>query len=914
MLIKKFAFCLLVVAFAQSFVTAQSKVTLEGIVQDSLQQPLIAATVVILNPADSIMTGFGLTDDQGRFKIGGIPTAPQVVQITYVGYGTFENRFDLTGTEKTYDAGIIRLAQNANQLAEVTVKEAFIPIAIKKDTIEYTADAFKVKPNATVEDLLKKLPGIEVEDDGSIKAQGEEVKTVTVDGKKFFGNDPKIATKNLPADAVNKVQVFDKKSEKAEFTGVDDGVRDKTINLELKEDKKQGIFGDVKLAGGSDLRGDNDFRTDNKLSINKFGGKSQISTLINFNNINQQGFSVNDYYNLTGTFRGSIPGVVSFGGFQPGIATSAAGGVNFNYDFAKDIKLTSSYFIGNVDNAITSNTTSENFRNETTFLSEDQVVSDTRNLSHNFNLEFDAKFDTLSKFNAEIDLRAGGGELTRTSLATNRLTTELEPRSVIDQITSSTNDNLDFGIDLTFNRRLGKPGRTINFDVGYGRGIDNDSTLLDQSGVFAGLPNTLLQDQIGEADDNSYNAEISYTEPIGKNYTFEAKARRTNTNTESIRQFFELDPQDRTLRTLNEALSNTFDNNVGYNFGGMSIQFANANIRINTGLEYKNALIEGTATGIDPVNNTFNFLLPSFSLDFLKKRINLNYNTSTQEPSIRQLSPILDNSDPTNIYIGNPNLRPEYSHRISLRYNFFDRFNFRGLFMNLSYRHVRNNIVTARQINEAFIRTSTPQNLGNQNQLNGNVSFNTPINALKIKTRIFANASYARALNFINNIENNVTTSSEGFGLVLENLNTDRISVQLSGRWNFSQNRYDVSELQNNDFLNQTYGLDVLFDFGKGWTWDNELKYNLFSNEAFADDNNFTLYNINISKLLLKDRLNLKLTIYDVLGQNQGINRSSTADSQSETLANILGTYAMLSASYKLSSFSPEKGRIFIYR
>lgn len=282
------------------------KFTVKGTIQDNDKNPLIGASVVLLNPADSVLVSFGTTDENGLFEIKNVKPDSLKIQITYLGYGTIEKIIYVGGENPIVDQGIITLYSADNLLDEVVVKSEYIPIAIKKDTIEYNADAYRVRPNATVEELLKKLPGIEVDASGVITAQGEEIKKVMVDGKKFFGDDPKMATQNLPADAVKKVQVFDKKSEKAEFTGVSDGESEKVLNLELKADKKIGTFGEV-MAG----YGDKD-RFDTKLSFNKFNSKYQFSTLANFNNLSNQGFSFADYNTLMGAvpLAGDVEAVV----------------------------------------------------------------------------------------------------------------------------------------------------------------------------------------------------------------------------------------------------------------------------------------------------------------------------------------------------------------------------------------------------------------------------------------------------------------------------------------------------------------------------------------------------------------------------------------------------------------------------
>ena len=266
--------------------------TISGVLADSLSEPLINGTIVLLHPQDSVMEYFAISDLKGNFKINAISKGNYILQASYVGYQSFYTNIEVDGSDR--NIGVIVLEPEALYLDGATVTADRIPIQIKKDTIEYDAESFRTQPNDVVEDLLKKLPGVEVEKDGTIRAQGQEVEGITVDGKEFFGTDPKIASQNLPADAIDKVQVFDRKSDVAEFTGVDDGQRNKSINLKLKDDKKKGVFGNVTAGYGTDDR------YQGKATINRFNKKSQLSFLGRANNINEQGFSFEDYINFSG--------------------------------------------------------------------------------------------------------------------------------------------------------------------------------------------------------------------------------------------------------------------------------------------------------------------------------------------------------------------------------------------------------------------------------------------------------------------------------------------------------------------------------------------------------------------------------------------------------------------------------------
>ena len=262
------------------------KTALSGIVKDTTGETLPGASVMILSASDSILVSFGITNKQGQFKIPGIATGDYILQVSYVGLGLYSKKLTLDGSKPDKNLGSIKLSPR-NDLNEFEVVSEHVPIRINNDTVEYNANAFKTQPHDAVENLLKQLPGLEVDADGNVKAQGEEVTKILVDGKEFFGDDPKIATQNLPADAIDKVQVYEKKSEYTEFTGIDDGERVKTINLKLKDDRKSGYFGNIMAGYGTQER------YAAKVNINHFDKKSQVSFLGMSNNINEQGFSFN---------------------------------------------------------------------------------------------------------------------------------------------------------------------------------------------------------------------------------------------------------------------------------------------------------------------------------------------------------------------------------------------------------------------------------------------------------------------------------------------------------------------------------------------------------------------------------------------------------------------------------------------
>jgi hypothetical protein len=464
------SFC--IVAFASFSLRAQEvrKADIAGSVKDAEGVALTGGTVMLLSAKDSVLTSFASTGAGGAFLLKNVPAGDYLLKISYIGFGT-DTRPIKIGNAALVDLGAITLAPAAEMLSEVEVTAEHVPIQMKKDTVEYNADAFQTQPNAVVEDLLKKLPGVEVGTDGSIKAQGEDVQNVLVDGKEFFGTDPKLATKNLPAKGVKKVKVYDKMSEMAEFSGVDDGEREKTINLEMKEEFKTGMFGTAEAGYGSDSR------HMVKTNINKFTKKSQLSVIGLLNNVNEQGFSFEEYMNFSGGMRsfmrggrGGVQVTIRDGdvpisqGIGNGLTKTFAGGLNYNFEIGKKLDVRSSYFYNGVNNDLLQNTFRHGFLNEDTYDTYEDSDQSSKNHSHRLNLR--AEFDIDSSSNIELNSSGtiGGGDGESFELQqTYDEGQVLENTGDVSNIQNS--DRISFSGDLYYRKRLGKKGRSLTTNL-----------------------------------------------------------------------------------------------------------------------------------------------------------------------------------------------------------------------------------------------------------------------------------------------------------------------------------------------------------------------------------------------------------------------------------------------------------------
>jgi len=852
----KTSFTSLLFIFIYSLSYSQSyKVT--GTVQDSTDAPLIGATVVLLSPTDSVMTGFAITNGKGVFTIDDVKQGDQVLQITYIGYGTFENNVTVRGEGKSVDLGTIKLAGNTNLLDAVEIKGRFIPIVIKKDTVEYNADAYRVRPNATVEELLKKMPGIEVDKDGAITAQGEEVTKVTVDGKKFFGNDPKAATKNLPADAIKKVQVIDEKSKSAQFSGVDDGEDTKTINLELKEDKKKGYFGNVKAGYGTSDRVD----------------------------------------------RGN------------GDSKNLSGGLNLNYDLGNKSTFSTSYYLINTDVNVFTGRYTENRLASNSSINQDTSIASSLSNQHVIFSSLDLRIDSSQTIDLELGLTVRDDEsnsdrLTELSRLTGNLVSETETLSDTEGSTIDVDGSLDY------NLRLGKKSQVLSLEATYGRVEASDSLDIFQEILAPSEIQAikLNQFQLDTSTNNNFRVQLGYKQPIGKKQYLDLKYTRRNFSKYRIRDFIDKDPFARDL-----DLSSATDNSTNFDQYQMAYTLDKSAFLFKVGMTYHNSflgneefdyngnnmLVRNDNRSLD--SRSFSALLPSMNLNLFDRALRISYRTSLDEPSLNDLQTIVDNTDPNEITLGNPELQPEYEHRVRVRFNKFDRFTLRSIFASLTYTKTNDNIVDSIATDANLVQTIKPINGNGSTNIGGFISSRTPIKPLYVKLGLSANGGVSTREVYVDNQLNNVTSLSPSVKIDLENLNNDMFTILAYTRTTWNYNNYDQNEQLDSRFLTQTYGGEFIIEMGKGFVFDTEIDYFQYFNDGDRI-NDYALWNASLSKTFLNDKLTVKLTGFDLLDQNKGIDISQTNTSLSKSTANTLQRFGMLTMIYKLSSFGGSGG------
>ena len=901
--------------FLTTNLAAQSnRWSVSGIIQDPTGKPLPSATITLLDPNDSTLVTFGVSNPSGNFEIKNLRENELLLQISFVGFSQVSQIIKRPESMPSLSLGLIKMNENTAELDMVTVED-IAPVTIKKDTIEYNAMAFKTQPNANVEDLLKRLPGVEVDADGNIKAQGEKVQRIFVDGKEFFGNDPKMASKNLLAEAISKIQIYDRKSDQAAFTGIDDGKREKTINLSLKEDHKKGYFGTLNGGAGTDNR------YALKGNVNKFTEKQQISFLGMANNTNEQGFSIDDYINFNGGIQSFASGGqvrIVIGGNSPssipintgqrmnGIMNSAALGTNINQEFSKKTKLTGSYFFNRLDHNIVQNTNRLNFFPTGDFNFNEQSKQDNLNANHKLNLILDHKIDTLNSFRSSTN-----ANYTETNRVMNSLTenTDLEENMLNrGERTNLTNGNsFQLNTDFLFRHRFNKPGRSWSANLNLGVS-DNQyqGDLYAKNEFFTGVPETEIIEQLQLQENTAinYGGNFSYTEPLGGRKYLEIVYNFRQNHNDVNREVF--DKEEESL-IFNTALSNKFNSLYTYHRPGINVSMNRNKYNLVAGVAMQATRLNGELLLYnETIRNSFENFLPSLRFNYSfsnSKNLGFDYGTSVTEPTIEQLQPVINNSDPLNIYVGNPALKPAFLHNIRLNYNSFDMGRLVNFFGMVNVNYTENAIVNSQSIDERQVRTIMPVNVKDNLMLNSNFNLGFPIKPLNSRFSIGPNLMYQKGLNLINEMQDVIKISNFGGNIRYDYNWEEYVNIGLSANLSRQRTGYDFNPEQNQLFFNQNYNAEANVNFLKNYTITGNFNYLLYKSETTDFRESIPIFNLSLSRFVLKNQKGeIKLSGQNLLNQNVGVSQRADVNFIEQTVTNNLGRIIMLSFTYKLNN------------
>jgi hypothetical protein len=911
---------LLLVIILPGLVSVAQKGSVKGTLTDTLvKQPVAAATLTLLSRKDSSLVSFTMTDNKGAFELSGLVNGEYRLLITHVNYHGANKFFSISDAQKTVDLGSIILHDQSQVLSEVIVTAEAPPVTLIGDTVQYNAGSFRTPPNSSVEQLLKKLPGVKVEKDGTVKAQGQEVKRVLVDGKEFFGTDPKVATRNLPADAIDKVQVYDKSSDQAQLTGFDDGNSEKTINLKLKKDKKKGWFGKAMAGGGTDER------FEGRFNLNSFKGARQFSAIGMANNTNAEGFSFMDMMNFSGEMsrmRGggtmtinmsdnnSVPGM---GNNNSNIRTIWGGGLNYNNIIGNNVDFTSNYFYNHYNPKTQSEIQRQNFLPGSTYLSNQNSFSDNINNTHRVNLGADIKIDSFHSIKINPSF---GYQKNNSATIRNYENIALDGKTLSEGFsdTRSNSDGYNFRNDLLFRKKFRQKGRTLSLSLQTSlNGTSGDGSLssvndfYDRNGGFD-RTDTLNQLNTTESDLKSYNVRLAYTEPIFKKTLLELSVGKSNSVSTSDKITWDFNRKTSKFDSINRMLTNNFRNEYGYTSAGARLLMQLKKATLIAGVSWQQADLEGKIiSGIKDsvIGKSFNNLLPNARLQYRftrYKTLTLTYTGATNQPSLSQLQPVPDISDPFNIKEGNPDLQQEYSHNMQLNFMSVNPFKNKNLFAFVTARKTNNKIVNFDTIDSVGRRTTRPVNVDGVYDVNGDINLGLPVRFLKGSINFGVNGGYNKGAQFINGAKNDINTLRVGPDVRLDMVLTSKFDLAITAGYDYNSSKYSLQSANNTKYFTQTYGADMNWQLPKQFYFATEFTYTINTNRAQNFNTSVPLWNASISKLFLRyNRGELKLTAFDLLNQNIGISRTSNSNYIEDRKVVTLQRYFLLSFTFSLT-------------
>jgi Outer membrane protein beta-barrel family/Carboxypeptidase regulatory-like domain len=906
-------------------VLAQKNGIVKGIAFDTIsRQPVAAATISVLEKKDSSLVTFTLTGSDGRFELRGLANGEYRLLITHVNYHNSNKYFTISDSSRIVDMGNLAISDKTKVLEEVVLAAEAPPITMINDTIQYNAGSFKVQPNANVEDLLKRLPGVKVEKDGTIKAQGEKVNRVLVDGKEFFGNDPKIATKNLPADAVDKVQVYDRQSDQAQLTGFEDGNYEKTINLKLKKDKKKGLFGKVMAGAGTKER------YEGRFNVNSFKGARQLSAIGMGNNTNAEGFSFMDILNFTGELArmqraggGNIninlsaddaaAMGVNAGGSNSGINTTWGGGVNYNNIIGNKLDFQSNYFYNRLNPRQESSIERQYFLPDSSYFYRQNTLSDNLSNNHRLNLNLLYQIDSMNSLRITPSF-----SFQKTN---NRSQSDYQTLSE-DKIlanagfsnTTSNNEGYTFRNEAIWRRKFARKGRTFSFSLQTSLNeSDGDGSLSSINSFYN--PNgsllrrdTLNQQNISASDLKGYTARAVYTEPVFKKSLLEFSTSHSNTKSISQRKTYDFNKGNGKYDQLNNLLSNNFENTYGFTNGGIRIRTQKKKYNYAAGVTWQQAELEGkiiSGTKDSTISKTFHNWLPNarFQYNFTRfKTFTLSYNTSTNQPTMSQLQPVPDISNPLNIRDGNPDLKQEFMHTVQGNLTLVSPYKNKNLFLFFTLQSTQNKIVNYDTVNQLGVKRTKPVNVNGVYNLNSNISYSIPVRFLKGTVELSSRTGYFKSKQFINGSGNDIKTLSFGPELRLDMNPTEKVNVAIGASVSYNNTRYSLRPELNTKNISQEYNASTDWQLPKKFFLSTDFTYTINSQRAAGFNLEVPIWNASISKQFLKyNRGELKLSARDLLNKNIGVSRTTNNNYIEDSRVLTLQRFFQLSFTYSLS-------------
>lgn len=919
-------------------------VTVEGtIVEASDQSPLISVNVILTSKADSTKFKGTVTGLRGEFYFGGMTPGTYVLRATYIGYKTLEMQIEVSGQSKVL--GNLPMEVEATVLQGVTVEGQAVRVEQIGDTTQFNAGAYKVNKDATIEDLVTKMPGITVEN-GTVKARGENVQKVTVDGRDFFGDDATLALRNMPAEIVDKIQVFDRLSDQAQFTGFDDGNSVRTLNIVTRNGRSNGQFGKIYAGYGTDDRyigGGN---------VNLFKGDRRVSIIGMANNINQQNFATEDLLGVTGQQSrggggrggfsgGGRGGPGGGGGFrgggnvndflvgqQNGITATQALGLNYSDNWGQKIKVSGSYFFNRSANDNSSDLSRSYFSDEG--LSQ-QYFENSNNESTNFNHRLNARLEYSIDSSNTIILTPRISFQNNDYYSLNSGFNTLSNGDLLSETQnnrSSENKGYSFSNSLLYRHRFSKQGRTISLNFRTDLNDRNGNTGLYAINTYYDIMDTTqLIDQRSDPTSNGRTlaASLNYTEPIGKTGQLQLTYNPSQTKSDAEKSTFSRDIITGDYSLQDTALSNVYTNTYTTQRGGVSYRLRGEKWNFSVGVDFQDAQLKGDQTFpySEEVNRSFTNWLPNAMYNYRFSRtsnLRIMYRSNTNAPSISQLQEVIDNSNPLLLSTGNPDLRQSYGQTLIIRYGKSNPENARSFYAFIYGGITNDNIANATILasRDTLLASGVVLNKGSQLTLPVNIdgywnlrsflTYGLPVSWLKSNLNLNAGISYSLAPGLINGEQNEAETYNYSGGLVLSSNISEKIDFTLSYTANYNVVNNSIQPQLDNNYYYHNAGARLNWIFAKSFVFNTSIDQTFYSGLTDGFNQDYWLWNAGVGYKFLKNQAGeLKFSAFDILNNNNSVARTVTETYIEDTTSQVLRRYYLLTFTYTMRNFNAGK-------
>ena len=956
------AFLVGIVASAQNQVSVKLK-----LVDSKTSEPVSFATVSLTVKGEDTPAKYVLSDSEGKAELLKVRHNTYILRAELMGYKTHTQEVKV---EKSVDLGEVKMEEDVEVLDAARVTDVGNPIIIRKDTIEYTASSFKTSDSDMLEELLKKLPGVEVEADGSITANGETISKITIDGKTFFLDDPQLASKNIPAKLIERVKVVEKKSDQAIFTGIDDGEHETVIDLTMKPGMMQGWFGNIMGGGGHDVPGAgsdmNDWRYQGAAMVGRFTDKSQISIILNGNNTNNRGFNDMAGSMMQG-MRGGGGGMGrGMGGWGRGngITTSWMGGLNGAFTLLDDkMDLAGNYlYNGSINDVMEESSKITYLEDGSRLLNDETGTGRTMTQGHRFGMRLEHKFSENTSILFEPQFNFGYGnfnEFSNFATATER-DGVATPTNKGYTSRNGLNDNWRTSGFLLLRQRLGKPGRTISANIRYSfsdnnmYGFNQSLTTVYDLQTGAGSDDPVNQRYDQNSKSTSLSGRVVYTEPLGAGFFIETNYQYSWNKNTSYKNTFNsatdalLDGMlqyDDAGEMLDPIYSNSINNTSQNHRAGASLTYQKDKVRAQLGAAYNPTITDNVTSGHDPYHNVAHNWSPQAMLNYEfndNTNIRFFYWGRSSQPSTNQLLPVPDNSNPLNISLGNPNLNPYFNHSLRGNFGYTNKKTFTSVNARFGAGLVQDAITSAQWYDPSGVQYSIPVNGPGTGNVDLRVMVNSPFGKSGFSIFSMTYGRYNQSTSFIGSgaLESEKYYDPETATFDYAAFNRDYSDLSASDDFvnNKTQTMSFTQRLRltyRNDFVELTVGGRTRMN--KSWytmknsqlqaTWNNQVDasmnwtipggINIISDVDYNWYNGYTtpqedeiILNAEITKLLFKNKCTLALKAYDILGQSKNLSVSDSANYHIETRNNTLGRYIILSLTYRFGNFGgPGGGR-----